>query len=95
MSEIHVEFFDATRQADQSGGLHGDIPAAMGMPDCWLDALIGDGEVQRRDYVVPGVLWRIHARFPTAHHRDQFAFSVRKVSKLLGTWAIVHAPDAW
>jgi hypothetical protein len=62
----------------------------MGLPDSWLDALIGDGQVKRRDYVAPGVLKSITATFPTREHRDQFTSAVREVSKLMGTRAVVH-----
>ncbi|NUY06197.1 hypothetical protein [Paraburkholderia youngii] len=52
-----------------------------------MDALIGDGHVEERDYIAPGILRRVVARFPTEHHLNQFACSVRQVSKLLGTRA--------
>ncbi|MFM0007357.1 hypothetical protein PQR57_41195 [Paraburkholderia dipogonis] len=92
MTTILVEFFDHT--LDPRGTRAGAKPA-MGMPDSWLDALIGDGQVERRDYVAPGVLKSVTARFPTREHRDQFASAVRQVSKLMGTRAVVHGDRVW
>ena len=83
MTTIHVEFSDIT--------LDPRAKPAMGLPDSWLDALIGDGYVERRDYVAPGVLKSITARFPTRDHRDQFASSVRQVSNLMGTRAVIRS----
>lgn len=81
MITIAFEFLDTTRGQGASSA------AALGLPDCWVDALIGDGYIEQRDYIAPGILRRIVARFATQHHRDQFASSVRQVSKLLGTYA--------
>jgi hypothetical protein len=81
MITITFEFLDTTR-----GQGTGSV-TALGLPDCWMDALIGDGYVEQRDYIAPGVLRRVVARFPTQQHLDQFACSVRQVSKLLGTYA--------
>jgi hypothetical protein len=81
MITIVFEFVDTTRGQGVGGA------TALGLPDCWMDALIGDGYVEQRDYIAPGILRRIVARFPTQHHLDQFASSVRQVSKLLGTHA--------
>ncbi|XUW93264.1 hypothetical protein OH764_34625 (plasmid) [Burkholderia sp. M6-3] len=81
MITIVFEFVDTTRGQAVGGA------TALGLPDCWMDALIGDGYVEQRDYIAPGILRRIVARFPTQHHLDQFASSVRQVSKLLGTHA--------
>lgn len=81
MTTIVLEFLDTTRGQGASG------TTALGLPDCWMDALIGDGYVEQRVYIAPGILRRIVARFPTQHHLDQFASSVRQVSKLLGTHA--------
>jgi hypothetical protein len=88
MTTIHVEFSDIT--LDPRSTRSGAKPA-MGLPDSWLDALIGDGYVERRDYVAPGVLKSITARFPTRDHRDQFASSVRQVSNLMGTRAVIRS----
>ncbi|MGF6637135.1 hypothetical protein [Paraburkholderia tuberum] len=82
MITIVFEFLDTSRGQSGPFGL-----AALGMPDCWMDALIGDGYIEHRDYIAPGILRRVVARFPTRDHRDQFACSVRQVSKLLGTYA--------
>jgi hypothetical protein len=82
MITIAFEFLDTTRGHSAPGAA-----TALGLPDCWMDALIGDGFIEHRDYIAPGILRRIVARFPTQHHRDQFACSVRQVSKLLGTHA--------
>ena len=38
MTTIVFEFLDTTRGQSGPFGL-----AALGMPDCWMDALIGDG----------------------------------------------------
>ncbi|MBN3754282.1 hypothetical protein G3N95_15120 [Paraburkholderia sp. Tr-20389] len=92
MTIIHVEFFDHT--LDPKGTRAGAEPS-MGMPDSWLDALIGDGHVEQRDYVAPGVLKSITARFPTHAHREQFTSAVREVSKLVGTRAVVHGDRTW
>lgn len=81
MITIVFEFLDTTRGQGAGGA------TALGLPDHWMDALIGDGVVEQRDYIAPGILRRIVARFPTQQHRDQFASSVRQVSKLLGTHA--------
>ncbi|MFM0415678.1 MULTISPECIES: hypothetical protein [Paraburkholderia] len=81
MITIVFELVDTTRGQGAGGG------TALGLPDCWMDALIGDGYVEQRDYIAPGILRRIVARFPTQHHLDQFASSLRQVSKLLGTHA--------
>lgn len=89
---VLVEFFDHTR--DPGSARAGALPA-MGLPDSWLDALIGDGHVEQRDYAARGVLKSVTARFPTRDHRDQFASSVRQVSKLMGTRAVVHGHDVW
>lgn len=91
MSEIVVVFVDTTRD---SNGARGGAKPARGMPDHWLDALIGDGHIEERQYVTPGVLSRVHARFPTKHHCDQFACAVRQVSKLVGTWALIRNPSS-
>lgn len=92
MNTIHVEFSDTTLdpQSTRSGA-----KPAMGLPDSWLDALIGAGHVERRDYVAPGVLRSITAQFPTRDHRDQFASSVRQVSNLMGTRAVVRSDGVW
>jgi hypothetical protein len=79
MITIVFEFLDTTRGQGAGGA------TALGLPDHWMDALIGDGYVEHREYIAPGILRRIVARFPTQHHLDQFASSVRQVSKLLGT----------
>ncbi|MGF6649596.1 hypothetical protein OKW34_000158 [Paraburkholderia youngii] len=81
MTTIVFEFLDTTRGQGAGGA------TAPGLPDCWIDALIGDGYVEERDYIAPGILRRVVARFPTEHHLNQFAGSVRQVSKLLGTRA--------
>jgi hypothetical protein len=88
MTTIHVEFSDIT--LDPQSARSGAKPA-MGLPDSWLDALIGAGYVERRNYVAPGVLKSIIARFPSRDHRDQFACSVRLVSNLMGTRAVVSS----
>lgn len=87
MTTIHVEFSDIT--LDPLSTRSGAKPA-MGLPDSWLDALIGAGHVENRDYAAPGILKSITARFPTPHHRDQFASSVRQISNLMGTRAVVR-----
>ncbi|AXF18817.1 hypothetical protein [Paraburkholderia caledonica] len=82
MITIVFEFVDTTR------GQGAGRDTALGLPDCWMDALIGDGYVEQRDYIAPGMLRRIVARSPTQHHLEQFASTVRQVSKLLGTRAL-------
>ena len=86
MSTILVEFADITQ--DPASARSGATPA-KGMPDSYLDALIGLGSVEYRDYAAPGVLKRVTARFPTAAHRDQFVIAVRQISNLMGTHATV------
>ncbi|SAL48729.1 hypothetical protein AWB68_02397 [Caballeronia choica] len=86
MSTILVEFADITQ--DPASARCGATPA-KGMPDSLLDALIGAGWVEYRDYAAPGVLKRVTARFPTDAHREQFALSVRQISNLMGTRATV------
>jgi hypothetical protein len=63
MTTIHVEFSDIT--LDPLSTRSGAKPA-MGLPDSWLDALIGAGHVENRDYAAPGILKSITARFPYA-----------------------------
>ncbi|MGF6265376.1 hypothetical protein OKW49_006369 [Paraburkholderia youngii] len=79
MITIAFEFLDTTR------GQGASSVTASGLPDCWMDVLIGKGYIEQRDYIAPGILRRIVARFTTQHHLEQFASSARQVSKLLGT----------
>lgn len=86
---IAIRFADVT--CDPLAVRSGSAPA-KGLPEIWLDALVGAGYVIARAYADPGHLSRISLFFPTHAHAEQFTVAVRQVAKLLGTRAEVEKP---
>jgi hypothetical protein len=82
-----IRFTDVT--VDPLAARSGSTPA-KGLPDAWLDALLGVGSVGHRTNAAPGMLSRISLSFPTRAHAEQFTLALRHVSKLLGTRAEIE-----
>jgi hypothetical protein len=91
MNLIVVSFEDCTR--DPAGARAASTPA-RGIPDSWIDALIGTGSVFSRDYAAPDTVSTLGLQFPSSDHAEQFCLSVREVANLLGTRAHIHKVPA-
>jgi hypothetical protein len=67
---------------------------AKGLPDSWLDAVVGVGAVRSRVYAAPGMLSGTTVAFPSDAHGEQFSITVRQIANLLGTRADVRVMPA-
>ena len=84
---LQISFHDCT--AHREGARAGAMPA-KGLPDSWLDAVVGVGAVRSRVYAAPGMLSGTTVAFPSDAHGEQFSITVRQISNLLGTRADVR-----
>ncbi|MDR5826027.1 hypothetical protein QCE64_36760 [Caballeronia sp. LZ043] len=91
MNLIVVSFEDFTKNP---AGVRADAKPSPGLPDSWIDALLGAGAVFSRAYAAPGAVSTIGLRFPSCYHAEQFCLSVREVANLLGTRAHIHKVPA-
>ncbi|WP_321794608.1 hypothetical protein [Caballeronia sp. J97] len=87
MNLIVVSFEDCT--TDPAGARAASKPA-RGIPDSWIDALLGAGSVFSRDYAAPDAVSTVGLQFPSSDHAEQFCLSVREAAHLLGTRAHIH-----
>jgi hypothetical protein len=88
---IAIRFADIT--SEPLAARSGSTPA-KGLPEIWLDALIGAGYIVAPAYADLGHLSRISLFFPTQAHAEQFTVAVRHVANLLGTRAEVEGDGA-
>jgi hypothetical protein len=88
---LQISFHDCTQRP---AGVRAGAKPAKGLPDSWLDAVVGVGAVKSRAYAAPGMLSRTTVAFASHAHGEQFCITVRQISNLLGTRADIHEMPA-
>ncbi|WP_050455466.1 hypothetical protein [Candidatus Burkholderia verschuerenii] len=91
MNLVIVNFEDLTKDP---AGVRANATPSPGLPDDWIDALVGAGSVFSRGYATAGMISTISVTFPSSGHAEQFCVSVRAVAHLCGTRAHTHKVPA-
>lgn len=91
MNLVIVNFEDLTKDP---AGVRANATPTPGLPDVWIDALVGTGSVFSRGYAAPGIVSTISLTFPSSDHAEQFCLSVREVANLFDTRAHIRKISA-